>query len=135
MHDRQNTKELMMRKNWALESGPSCVMCGDDMIESRDHLFFDCSFALRFWSALGIHWDTSQPITECFIRAKQSFTVPCFMEVLVCSTWNIWKERNELIFQVNPSRLADGVCVFRVIFCCTVAESSLPSFNHLLIGF
>jgi hypothetical protein len=102
MHDRQNTKELMMRKNWALESGPSCVMCGDDMTESRDHLFFDCSFALRCWSALGIHWDTSQPITERFIRAKQSFTGPCFMEVLVCSAWNIWKERNELIFQGQP---------------------------------
>jgi hypothetical protein len=45
-----------------------------------------------------IHWNTAMPISQHFLEAKTSFAGPCFMEVAVCVAWNIWKERNDFIF-------------------------------------
>jgi hypothetical protein len=54
MHDRLNTRELMIRKNWHLDSRPSCVLCDEASIESNNHLFFDCHFAKQCWEKLSI---------------------------------------------------------------------------------
>jgi hypothetical protein len=99
MHDRLNTRDLMIRKHWHLESGPECVLCDEALLESRDHLFFGCNFARQCWEKLDIHWDTSLQFSDQFIQARNNFRGPCFMEVMVCAAWNIWKERNDLIFQ------------------------------------
>ena len=98
MHDRLNTRDLMLRKNWHLNTGPDCVLCDSAVIESRDHLFFECVFAQQCWNTLDIHWDCTLPFTDRFAQAKSSFVGPCFMEVVACAAWNIWK-RNDLIFQ------------------------------------
>jgi hypothetical protein len=44
MKDQLNTKDLMLRKNWHIESGPYCVLCANQVLETRGHFFFDCSF-------------------------------------------------------------------------------------------
>jgi hypothetical protein len=99
MLDRLNTRDLMRRKNWHLDSGPNCVLCDEARLETNDHLFFDCHFAKQCWEKLGIQWDTSLHISKRFLQARNNFSGPCFMEALVCAAWNIWKERNYLIFQ------------------------------------
>ena len=103
-YDRLNTKDLMIRKHWHIEGGPNCILCSLGVLESRDHLFFDCPFALRCWSAVGLHWDTTDTILNRIKAAKEAFTGPCFLEIFACATWNIWKLRNEFIFQqMHPS--------------------------------
>jgi hypothetical protein len=32
-------------------------------------------------------------------KAKRLFRGPCFVEIVILACWNIWKQRNEKIFQ------------------------------------
>jgi hypothetical protein len=41
MMDRLNTRDLMLRKHWQLDTGPGCVLCTNTDIETREHLFSD----------------------------------------------------------------------------------------------
>jgi hypothetical protein len=102
-HDRLNTRDLMARKNWQLNSGSECVLCSSQNLETRDHLFFECSFAQQCWESINIHWNMTQPIPNRVILAKRNFGGPCFMEVMACAAWNLWKVRNDLIFQEQPA--------------------------------
>jgi hypothetical protein len=101
--DRLNTKDLMLRKNWHIEDGISCVLCDSHTLETKDHLFFQCPFAARCWERIGIDWH-NWPVLENFLRPRDGFAGPCYVEVVVCALWNIWKERNGLIFEhINHS--------------------------------
>jgi hypothetical protein len=89
----------MVRKKWQLDNGPGFVLCDEALLEKRDHLFFDCAFAQQCWAELGIIWNMDLQFTDQFLQARRAFTGPCFMEVMACVAWNIWKERNAFIFQ------------------------------------
>jgi hypothetical protein len=52
MMDRLNTRDLMIRKHWHLDSAPVCVICTEGTLEMRDHLFFECDFAHQCWGVL-----------------------------------------------------------------------------------
>ena len=102
--DRLNTRDMLLRRNWHLNSGSECVLCNSNSLEDRDHLFFQCPFAQRYWDKIGVTWVQTGDISQSFDQASRSYNGPCFMEVAVCTAWNIWKERNGLIFeQIQPS--------------------------------
>jgi hypothetical protein len=92
--DRLNTKNIMTRRNWQVEGG-NCVLCNIQQEETRDHLFFDCAFAKQCWEFLDIQWDLVAPIFTRISLADSNFNGPCFMEVISCASWNIWKEQND----------------------------------------
>lgn len=86
---------------WNIGANPICVLCQNAM-ESRDHLFFECSYALEVWSkmVLGLlqasfttRWselmmliiDNTRGLLERFIIR---YTQQVFMSF-------IWRERNE----------------------------------------
>ena len=71
-------------------------------LEDRDHLFFECVFAVQCWNKVGIQWETHRPMSERFLSTRCSFVGPCFMEVVPCCAWNIWKIRNDSIFKHVP---------------------------------
>jgi hypothetical protein len=109
MKDSLNTKDLMCRKNWVLNDGPSCVrcsqsnkcvLCSNQVLQTREGITFSFnvhrSLLLRLAS---FHWDSSEPISSHFPLARCLFSGPCFTEVAICATWNIWIERNDLIFK------------------------------------
>jgi hypothetical protein len=106
MIDRLNTRDIMLRKHWHIDSGPECILCAAGMLETRDHLFFDCEFAQVCWNTLNIHWNPASSMSERFLRAKRVFSGPCFVETFACATWNIWKSRNGRIFEAAPASLA-----------------------------
>ena len=106
MRDRLNTKDLMIRKHWTIDSGSSCVLCTGHNLETRDHLFFLYPFATAWWDFIGIHWDGSLSISQRFIRAKRDFLGPCFLEIATCAAWNLWKECNGHIFENQTPSLA-----------------------------
>jgi hypothetical protein len=105
-HDRLNTLDIMDRKQWQVENGFDCVLCNSYSRETRDHLFFGCQFAHACWEIIGIHWDLALPISSRILAAKQIYSGPCFMEILACGAWNIWKMRNDFIFNGLPCSLA-----------------------------
>jgi hypothetical protein len=104
--DRLNTKDIMNRKNWIINSDNYCVLCHTQELETRDHLFFECSYASACWTKIEIDWDCSLPISQRIQSAKTMFAGPCFMEVFVCAAWNIWKDRNDLIFKTREANIA-----------------------------
>jgi hypothetical protein len=46
-----------------------------------------------------IDWMHGQDIQSVALRARVDFAKPFFMEVVILTCWNIWKRRNEKIFQ------------------------------------
>jgi len=103
--DRLNTRDMIQRRHWRLESGPNCVLCSDAHIETCDHFFLFCPFAQLCWSFLGIDWTADYDIRRNITVPSQHFSGPCFLETIVCAAWNIWKEQNDHIFQGSQPSL------------------------------
>jgi len=53
MKDRLNTRNLLRRKNMALDDY-NCVVCSLGTKETLLHLFLDCPFAVYCWATLGL---------------------------------------------------------------------------------
>ena len=50
------------------------------------------------WQHLGIQWNFASDFFQMLIQAKQQFTNPYFMEIFIIAAWQIWKQRNNFIF-------------------------------------
>jgi hypothetical protein len=49
-------------------------------------------------------WDSDGDRLHIIERGKNTWQGPLYMEVLMLSSWNIWKERNRLLFDgVTPT--------------------------------
>lgn len=104
--DRLNTKDMLQRRHLNIEGTPICVMCNTRALETIDHLFFECPFARECWLKLGITWDTSPELLDRYAEARASHTTPCFTEVTMIATWELWKLRNDKVFQRHQQTLA-----------------------------
>jgi len=111
--DRLNTRDMIDRRHWHLDSGVNCAMCNLNQRETRDHLFFNCVFAANCWRKLGISWSSSHGMDAMFERAKGSFSGPKFFEVATCALWGIWKQRNGLIFEKKQPSIQAWRAVFK----------------------
>ena len=49
IQNRLPTKDRL--RNWGLEMDDKCVMCQQEA-ETRDHIFFDCPFAVAIWKEI-----------------------------------------------------------------------------------
>jgi hypothetical protein len=98
--DRVNTRDLLDRKHYAPpNTSVLCLSCSANARETRDHLFFLCPFSLACWSRLGWTWNPNLDFHQRIQAQKVAVLHPCFMELFLIASWNIWKERNGLIFQ------------------------------------
>jgi hypothetical protein len=50
------------------------------------------------WNHMGIHWDHSLDFSM-IISAMEHFGNKFFMQIMVVSPWEIWKQRNVVIFR------------------------------------
>jgi hypothetical protein len=105
MLDRLNTRVLMDRKKWRIDSGLDCSLCHMSVRETRSHLFFESAFARDCWNSINIQWPSDKSLAEGFWEVKTNFQGPCFVEIFACAAWNIWKSRNDFIFQAIPFSL------------------------------
>jgi hypothetical protein len=87
--DRLNTKDIILRKHWEVHDGPHCVLCDQHVLETRDHLFFLCPFAVNCWNRIGVFWDCSLNISDRLLEARILLDKPFFLEVFASATWNI----------------------------------------------
>jgi hypothetical protein len=115
--DHLNTRDLLVRRHWNVTRDKHCVLCPTRTYEDRFHLFFECNFSQRVWNYLQIDWSHAQDIQASLAAAKQQFSQPFFMEVVILACWNIWKQRNGKIFRDN--RPTDKGIDNRARYLCT----------------
>jgi hypothetical protein len=108
IHNRLNTRALLQRKNFFMNDY-TCIMCNEASLETRDHLFFTCPFAIQCWKYMCPSWNLSQVAMQNDIQSYiQSIKVhirqPFFMEIIILICWSIWTTRNDFIFKgLTPS--------------------------------
>ena len=97
--DRLNTRNILRRKKHKLQGNNyNCVLCSNNIEETAFHLFFTCPFTQACWQHLGINWDFTMDFFRMMQQAKAQHNNPFFMETFIIATWQIWKQRNNSIF-------------------------------------
>ena len=76
-----------------------CVMCDAREEETLDHLFFECQFAKECWATIQIDWDVSLSLLDRYTQAHEAHTIPFFIEATLIAAWELWKVRNDKVFQ------------------------------------
>jgi hypothetical protein len=103
----------LRRRKKFLEEGYNCALWHEEIEETSEHLFFECSAAACRWFALGISWSDSGNTHQRIYLAKHAFPHPFFMEVFMMAAWCIWTERNRLIFSNKPPGLSTWKLYFK----------------------
>jgi hypothetical protein len=85
-------------------------------LEDSNHLFFSCQFVKRIWAAISswigndiptevVGWNNFMRFGELLRLNKAGRRVNHLIWLAI--TWNIWKHRNQVIFQgANPDLIA-----------------------------
>lgn len=125
MLDRNPT--LNRLSSWGLDVESTCLLCGNEQ-ESRDHLFFDCSFSNQIWVQLMHRLSlSSAPLKwEDTIAWLPSASSSAIISLAILQGWQaciyeIWRERNR--------RVHDGVTlpshkVFHKILCLLINKAT-----------
>ena len=58
-HDRLNTCNMSKRRHYNIGDDHDCLLCGNQVEETVDHMIFRCPFSRVCWRKLGIDWTTS----------------------------------------------------------------------------
>ena len=109
MLDRMPTMDRVSRWNQGVDT--ICVLC-KNAHESRDHLFFECSFTSQVWEHLvkGIlsndytkDWhEVVQLITDSSMEKKKLF---CIRYAFQAAVHTLWRERNKIKHDDKPMLL------------------------------
>ena len=95
---RIQTRDVLLRKHIVEAAGAGCPICSAPL-ESADHLIFDCPFAQRFWSVVGVA--STVPSVELLHTVSPPALVPerTGSTFLLLCCWQLWKHRNAVIFE------------------------------------
>ncbi|KAL4383638.1 hypothetical protein GQ457_15G019640 [Hibiscus cannabinus] len=105
--NRLPTKDRMLK--WGCQVEATCILCGIEL-ESRDHLFWACSYSRRVWGmvvqACGVQllhnsWDD---LLGWIQRAGKGKTLKATIVRLAWNSFNyyVWMERNGRLHQKEP---------------------------------
>ena len=107
LSDRLITRNMRKRCHYNIRNNHDCILCGQHIEETLEHLFFECNVNTQCWSTLGIGWQSGGTRLSNVSMAKEAWGRPLFMEVFLLAAWSIWKECNNKHFRgIAPSRLA-----------------------------
>jgi hypothetical protein len=97
--DRLNTKAMLQRRHMNIQDDANCVMCNDGEHETIEHLFFTCPFAQACWETINFVWDGSLNVLDRLIKGGETNPLPFFTEATMIAAWELWKLRNDKVFQ------------------------------------
>jgi hypothetical protein len=94
---------------WGFQGDAQCVFCRNG-VETRDHIFFMCSFSARIWkncmqrcNDLAPSLDWQRVLNEgCRTWKKKTMAGVLCRLVLSSVVYNIWKARNAIKYQNAP---------------------------------
>ena len=69
--DRINTRDLLQRRHFNVGEDHNCPLCEHAILETNNHLLYECPFAIRCWVILGIEWDNLLDMQARHDQAKE----------------------------------------------------------------
>ena len=84
----------------------SCPLCNTGTIKSILHLFWDYPFSMGYWGSINLTKTRGTSFPEECELAFVSLPRQIALNIIIMGCWNIWKQRNELIF--NSARPSIG---------------------------
>jgi hypothetical protein len=103
LHDRLNTRNLLGRKNFNLQTY-ICVNCGTNQEETLFHLFWSCPFASACWNHICPQRVRYPSLLENISEIRDKLKVPFSMDIVILGSWSIWIIRNNKIFNDQEPR-------------------------------
>jgi len=88
-------------------------MCNTVELETIEHLFFECSFAQHYWGMIGVVWEDSLELMDRLTQARTSHNIPFFTEAALIAAWELWKMRNDTVFQRHDPSAATWLSSFK----------------------
>lgn len=102
--DRLNTKNMLRRRHWNVTDNTHCELCPARRVEDWQYLFYHYNFNVRIWNYLQTKWEPGDSFEQVFFKDSKSFLQHFISEVVILAAWQIWKQRNDVIFKkVQPS--------------------------------
>lgn len=117
--DHLNTRNMLRRRNYNVDSGFNCLLCSQAIEETVEHLFLCCPFSHACWSRLDISWALDGYKLHLVRSGKNQWFGPLFMEAF-CIACRIWKERNHKLFKSSMPFLPFGVIDSSKIFALLI---------------
>ena len=111
--DRLNTRNMVRRRHFHLDSGNACAMCNTSAEEDIFHLFFNCTFATSCWQKLRLRWPNTYDLHEKIAFGRRNSLHGFFMEIFLVASWELWNLRNDKIFNGAPVSTGIWVCKFK----------------------
>lgn len=85
--------------------GTGWHLCQQDMVETRDHILWDCVYVVNFWRGLmmqyNIAWQGVQNIRQVWLivgRAMLQSQRLKWNVIWAAGAWALWRERNRRVF-------------------------------------
>lgn len=121
------TRDRMIQ--WGIQVSPTCLLCNLSA-ESRDHLYFDCSFSYELWRMVASRCRIAPSRTwASTITRMEALSLPKAFRLLTLLVWQatiywLWSERNarlhnhifrspDLIFSLLDRQIRNKIFSFR----------------------
>ena len=107
--DRLNTHNMLKRRHYNIGTNLDCLLYGEHIEETVEHLFFTCPVARGIWQATSIR-PCFTPISDLFstrLPTALPTSVRSFMILIIL--WKIWDTRNKKVFQGIDLHTADSI--------------------------
>uniref|UniRef100_A0A453SKH0 Reverse transcriptase zinc-binding domain-containing protein n=1 Tax=Aegilops tauschii subsp. strangulata TaxID=200361 RepID=A0A453SKH0_AEGTS len=54
--DRLNTRNMLKRRHYNIGEVFDCLLCGQDVEETVDHMILTCPFSKAYWERIDVTW-------------------------------------------------------------------------------
>ncbi|KAE8716557.1 L-tryptophan--pyruvate aminotransferase 1 [Hibiscus syriacus] len=133
--DRLPTRERLTRMG--ITTVDSCVLC-NEAIESRNHLFADCTLAASLWKEIlnlnhlikpPMSWDNMPAWASNSWKGKSLLT--SIMKIAWCTfIYTVWEERNMRLFQGRARSVEEMLNSIKEIVGAQLRNRDLNSLDH-----
>ena len=95
---------MLSRRHYNIGTNLDCLLCGEYVEETLEHLFFRCTFSTRCRLKLNITWPATGDRLHLLKHLKTGNQRKMLMDTFLVAAWSLWKERNNNYFRhVAPS--------------------------------
>ena len=82
----------------------NCALCDTGALETSLHLFWECPFSFTCWESINLNKNRGTSFLEKSELAQNTLPKNCAMEIIIMGCWNIWMQRNNIIFNgIQPA--------------------------------